>query len=214
MAATRVPSRSPLLPLRTLSPGGVAHRPTSLTQSNTAWSQQSTENTDTGFPKSVQQSLDDLTAIISEHGLHTQANSAFPNYKIPSRNPHRLLASWELLSQVISETDTDSTAPNRGCTPIFHAKHRLNSLNDELGYPTEVVLVPRTEVPFRMEERPPLGLLSLFYLHAPGLTLVTLGTACIPSVHLPPTTWELTGPSKKGLRIKECAHGFVVYQLL
>jgi hypothetical protein len=104
MAATGVPSRSSLLPLRTLSPGGVAHRPTSLTQSSTAWSQQSTGNTDTGFPKSVQQSLDDLTAIISEQGLHTQANSAFPNYKIPSRNPHRLLASWELLSQVISET--------------------------------------------------------------------------------------------------------------
>jgi hypothetical protein len=38
----RVPSRSSLLPLRTLSPGGVAHRPTSLTQSSTAWSQQPT----------------------------------------------------------------------------------------------------------------------------------------------------------------------------
>jgi hypothetical protein len=36
MAATGVPSRSSLLPLRTLSPGGVAHRPTSLTQSSTA----------------------------------------------------------------------------------------------------------------------------------------------------------------------------------
>jgi hypothetical protein len=47
----RVPSRSSLLPLRTLSPGGVAHRPTSLTQSSTAWSQQPTGNTDKGFPK-------------------------------------------------------------------------------------------------------------------------------------------------------------------
>jgi hypothetical protein len=128
MAATGISSRSSLLPLRTLSPGGVAHRPTSLTQSSTAWSQQSTGNTDTGFPKSVQQSLDDLTAMISEQGLHTQANSASPNHKIPSRNPHWLLASWELHSQVISETDIDSTAPNRGCTRIFHAKHRLPPL--------------------------------------------------------------------------------------
>jgi hypothetical protein len=47
----RVPSRSSLLPLRTLSPGGVAHRPTSLMQSSTAWSQQSTENTDNCFSK-------------------------------------------------------------------------------------------------------------------------------------------------------------------
>jgi hypothetical protein len=46
----RVPSRSSLLPLRTLSPGGVAHRPTSLTQSSTAWSQQPTGKTDKGFP--------------------------------------------------------------------------------------------------------------------------------------------------------------------
>jgi hypothetical protein len=59
----RVPSRSPLLPLRTSSPGGVAHRPTSLTQLSTAQSQPSTGNTDTGFPNSVQQSLDDLTAM-------------------------------------------------------------------------------------------------------------------------------------------------------
>jgi hypothetical protein len=45
----RVPSRSSLLPLRTLSPGGVAHRPTSLTQSSTAWSQQPTRKTDTSY---------------------------------------------------------------------------------------------------------------------------------------------------------------------
>jgi hypothetical protein len=48
---------------------------------------------------------------------------------------------------------------------------------------------------------PILGSFQGFYLHALGLTLVTLGTACIPSVHFPPTTWELTDPSK-GLRIK------------
>jgi hypothetical protein len=164
MAATGISSRSSLLPLRTLSPGGVAHRPTSLTQSSTAWSQQSTGNTDTGFPKSVQQSLDDLTAMISEQGLHTQANSASPNHKIPSRNPHWLLASWELHSQVISETDIDSTAPNRGCTWIFHAKHRLNGFRDESGYLAEVVLVPRTEVRVRMEERTPLTAYFLCFI--------------------------------------------------
>jgi hypothetical protein len=68
MAATGVPSRSPLLPLRTPSPGGVAHRPTSLTQSSTARSQQPTGNTDKGFPKPVQQSQNDLTVKFSERG--------------------------------------------------------------------------------------------------------------------------------------------------
>jgi hypothetical protein len=198
MAATGISSRSSLLPLRTLSPGGVAHRPTSLTQSSTAWSQQSTGNTDTGFPKSVQQSLDDLTAIISEQGLHTQANSASPNHKIPSRNPHWLLASWELHSQVISETDIDSTAPNRGCTRIFHAKHRLPLCNRHTrGFMQTGSYCSPPGNRVEWNENPPHGLLPLFYLHAPGLTLVTLGTACIPSVRLPSTTWELTGPSKR-----------------
>ena len=32
---------------------------------------------------------------------------------------------------------------------------------------------------------PPRGLLRLFYLHAPGLTLVTLGTACVPTTCIP-----------------------------
>jgi hypothetical protein len=66
------------------------------------------------FPNSVQQSLDDLTTMFSEQGLHTQANSASPKPQDSSRDPHWLLASWELHSQVISETGPDSTAPNRG----------------------------------------------------------------------------------------------------
>jgi hypothetical protein len=49
----------------------------------------------------------------------------------------------------------------------------------------------------RMDANPLHGLLHLFYLHAPGSTLVTLGTACVPSVRLPPTTWEITCPSKR-----------------
>jgi hypothetical protein len=73
----RVPSRSSLLPLRTLSPGGVAHRPTSLTQSSTTWSQQPTGNTDQGFPKWFSNHR-----MISRNdfgtGLHAQASSAFP----------------------------------------------------------------------------------------------------------------------------------------
>jgi hypothetical protein len=75
----RVPSRSSLLPLRTLSPGGVAHRPTSLTQSRTAWPQQPTGKTDTGFPKPVQQSQDDLTVMISEQGSVHRLAQLFPN---------------------------------------------------------------------------------------------------------------------------------------
>ena len=66
------------------------------------------------FPNSVQQSLDDLTAMFSEQGLHTQANSASPKPQDSSRDSHWLLASWELHSQVISEIGLDSTAPNRG----------------------------------------------------------------------------------------------------
>jgi hypothetical protein len=115
----RVPSRSSLLPLRTLSPGGVAHRPTSLTQSSTARPQQPTGKTDTGFPKPVQQSQDDLTVMISEQGLHAQASSAFPNNKDSSTRIQHRLPVQGMRTRVFLEPDTDSTAPNRGVHGFF-----------------------------------------------------------------------------------------------
>ena len=76
----RVPSRSSLLPLRTSSPGGVAHRPTSLTQSSTAQSQHSTGKHRQGFPKRFS-----CHRIISRDDLrsrfHAQASSIFPNHQ-------------------------------------------------------------------------------------------------------------------------------------
>jgi hypothetical protein len=53
----------------------IAHRPTSHTQSSTAWPQQPTGKIDTGFPKLVQQSQDGLTVTASGQGLHAQARS-------------------------------------------------------------------------------------------------------------------------------------------
>jgi hypothetical protein len=90
MAATGIPSRSSLLPLRTLSPGGVAHRPTSLTQSNTAQSQQPTGNTDKGFPKRFNNHW-----MISRHDFGTGSThrlaQLFPNNKDSStRVQHRV----------------------------------------------------------------------------------------------------------------------------
>jgi hypothetical protein len=98
---------------------GVAHRPTSLTQSRTARSQQPTGKTDTGFPKPVQQSQDDLTVLISEQGLHAQASSASPNNKDPSTRIQHRLPIQGMRTRVFSETDTDSTAPNRGVPGFF-----------------------------------------------------------------------------------------------
>jgi hypothetical protein len=72
---------------------------------------------------------------------------------------------------------------------VFLRQTQLNGFRDELGYPAEVVLVPPSEVRFRMEGAPTHGSVQRLYLHAPGLTLVTLGTACIPQraspLHVP-----------------------------
>jgi hypothetical protein len=122
----RVPSRSPPLPLRTSSPGGVAHRPTSLTQSNTAQSQPSTGNTDTVFPNSVQQSLDDLTAMFlkKERGLHTQANSASPK---TTRFFQKILTGFSQAGNYTHRLSQRQTPTTRllteVCTRVFHAKH-------------------------------------------------------------------------------------------
>jgi hypothetical protein len=53
----------------------IAHRPTSHTQSSTAWSQQPMGKIDTGFPKLVQQSQDGLTVTASEQSLHARVRS-------------------------------------------------------------------------------------------------------------------------------------------
>jgi hypothetical protein len=201
MAATGVPSRSSLLPLRTLSPGGVAHRPTSLTQSSTAWSQQSMQNTDKCFPKRFSCHRM-ISGMISEQRLHAQASSAFP--KQPGILPlefntgfwfrkcaHGFLRDRHRLT-ALDRVYTISSGPNTGFTasrdkPGYSGRWRTSSTHRGLGS--------------NGGRSPTHGSARRLYLHAPGLTLVTLGTACVPSVRPSPTTWEITGPSK-GLRLK------------
>jgi hypothetical protein len=76
-----------------------------------------------------------------------------------------------------------------------------NGFRDESGYPAEVVPSTHMGLGSNGGRFPTHGSARRLYLHAPGLTLVTLGTACVPSVRPSPTTWEITGPFK-GLRLK------------
>jgi hypothetical protein len=101
------------------------------------------------------------------------------------------------LSQKQTQTPRLPTEVVHGFPPANTA----NGFRDESGYSAEIVPVPRTGFSSEWRRETILGSVQRFYFHAPGLTLVTLGTACIPSVRLLPTTWKLTGPSK-GLRIK------------
>jgi hypothetical protein len=123
----RVPSKSSLLPLCTLSPGGVAHRPTSLTQSSTAWSQQPTGNTDTGFPKSVQQSQDDLTVLISEQGSMHRLTQLFLKQTriLPLESNTGFL--FRKCAPGLPRTDTNSQFWT-GCTWFPQDKHKLFGL--------------------------------------------------------------------------------------
>jgi hypothetical protein len=204
MAATGVPSRSPLLPLRTPSPGGVAHRPTSLTQSSTAWSQQSTQNTDKCFPKRFSCHRI-ISGMISEHRLHAQASSAFPKQPgiLPLECNTGLMRTQVFSEARVTQSQTQTPQLWSWCTRFpqdqtqafwlpeinqgILGRWRTSSTHSGSGsnggrFPTH-------------------GSARCLYLHAPGLTLVTLGTACVPSVRPSPTTWEITGPSK-GLRLK------------
>jgi hypothetical protein len=146
MAATGIPSRSSLLPLRTLSPGGVAHRPTSLTQSNTAQSQQPTGNTDKGFPKRFSNHW-----MISRHDFGTGSThrlaQLFPNNKDSSTRVQHRVPVQEMRSRDFSETDTDSTLTGQGCTRILQDKTQaffsVSGLHKGLlqtGFPTRLSL--------------------------------------------------------------------------
>jgi hypothetical protein len=151
------------------------------------------------LPKPVQQSQDDLTVVISEQGSTHRLAQLFPNNKDSSTRVRTQASFRECTHRNFSETDTDSTLTGQGVHAFLKDKHRLSFLSQD--YTQVSCRLVSTALSSgqsdRMDENPPHGLLSLFYLHAPGLTLVTLGTACVPSVRLPPTTWEITCPSKR-----------------
>jgi hypothetical protein len=188
MAATRISSRSSLLPLCTLSPGGVAHRPTSLTQSSTAWSQKSTGNTDTGFPKSVQQSLDDLIAMISEKASRTGYLS-FPRTPgiLPLEFNTGNSGSGNALSG-FSGTNPDSQLWT-GYIWFSSGQHSLTGSEMNQDIRQRSYWFPPQRFCSESRRVPTHGSVQGLYLHAPGLTLVTLGIACIPQraspLHVP-----------------------------
>jgi hypothetical protein len=152
MAATGIPSRSSLLPLRTLSPGGVAHRPTSLTQSNTAQSQQPTGNTDKGFPKRFSNHW-----MISRHDFGTGSThrlaQLFPNNKDSSSRVQHRVPVQEMRSRDFSETDTDSQLWT-GVYTVPQDNTGLTASEMNPGILADGVPVLPSEVRVRMEEDP------------------------------------------------------------
>ena len=94
----------------------ISHRPTRHTQSSTAWSQQPMGKIDTGFPKPVQQSQDDLIVLV----LETRDNN--PRRKLP-----RLPGFERVKSELAFQTDTIfSTLRTEGVHVFFlQNKHRL-----------------------------------------------------------------------------------------
>jgi hypothetical protein len=91
------------------------HRPTSLMQSITAWSQQSTQNTDKCFPKwfSCHRII---SGMISEQRLHAQASSAFP--KQPGILPLEFNTGFRFRKCVhgISRRQTQTHSSGQECT--------------------------------------------------------------------------------------------------
>jgi hypothetical protein len=127
------------------------HRPTSLTQSSTAWSQQSTQNTDKCFPKRFSCHRI-ISGMISEQRLHAQASSAFP--KQPGILPLEFNTGFRFkkCAHGISKRQTQTHSSGQECTR-FPQANTANGFRDESGYPAEVVPAPHTEVWFRMEAR-------------------------------------------------------------
>jgi hypothetical protein len=172
---------------------GVAHRPTSLTQSSTAWSQQPTGKMDTGFPKPVQQSQDDLTVLISEQGLHAQARSAFPGKTktLPSK------LTWTFRSGNAHTgflSHTDSTALNKGKHAFFSTQHRLplcirhtRGLLQTGSYRSTLRAVGSNgmrEPP--PPPPPPTAYLSVLFACV-RVDTCHPGTACVPPARMPPS---------------------------
>jgi hypothetical protein len=142
--------------------------------------------------------------MISEQRLHAQASSVF--FFFFPNNPgffHSSLTQGSGSGNALTGFLRDRhrlTALDRS-VPNFLRQTRLTAskMNQDIQQRSYRLHTQRFGSEWRRE--PILGSVQGFYLHAPGLTLVTLGTACVPSVRPSPTTWEITGPSK-GLRLK------------
>jgi hypothetical protein len=131
------------------------HRPTSLTQSSTAWSQQSMQNTDKCFPKRFSCHRI-ISGMISEQRLHAQASSAFP--KQPGILPLKFNTGFRFrkCTHGISQRQTQTHSSRQECTrfpPDQTQAFRLPEINQ--GILADGVPVPRTGVWVRMEEDPP-----------------------------------------------------------
>jgi hypothetical protein len=92
---------------------------------------------------------------------------------------------------------------------VFLRQTQLNGFRDESGYPIEVVLVPRFRGSVEWRRVPPHGSVSRLIFACtrvdtchPGNCMQSICT--LSSHHL-----GTHGSFQKGLRIKECAHGFL-----
>jgi hypothetical protein len=165
---SRSQAKPPVLPTSITSLPGerVLHNwPTSHTQSSTAWSQQPTGKTDTSFP---------IGSTMAGHFL-------FLNPPTQDR-----LTLW--LSGTRDKQSTQGSTQVRtvqtGDVPAIPEQTQIHAFLVQRmheGFSAGVRPVHLLAIESRMEEEPLSRLILAVYLHAPGLTLVTLGTACVPS---------------------------------
>jgi hypothetical protein len=169
---------------------GVAHRPTSLTQSRTACHNKHRENghrlpknrfsSHRMFSRSRFQNRAPRTSSLSFSWANRDSSPKL-TWTFRSGNAHT-----SFLSQ------TDSTALNKGKHAFFSTQHRLPLCNRHTrgllqtgSYGSCSGQSGRMECLRSSSFFFPHGCSFLFYLHASGWTFVTLGTACVPSACLP-----------------------------
>ena len=137
--------------------------------------------------------------MILEQGHHAQVSSAFPEQLgFFHSSPTQGSCSRNALLDFI-RTRHRLHSSGQGCTPILQDKHMHSFLYQNYTRVSfrlaPMALAPGSRVDWRrrnlLTARPSL------LVHALGLTLVTHGIACVPLARVPPTTWEITCPSKR-----------------
>jgi hypothetical protein len=246
----RVPSRSSLLPLRTLSPGENRSQANNLffqpqsplspgesvvqLANNTQSSTVATTTGQQAFPNwfnnhRMVSALGQGVARSVRHKEHRLSESTLGSWF----NRHRGLSNRfnnetpirSLLISSICQHRIDSRSGFRGCVTNNprRGQHRLRTVQNRgvlasqnntafspfqkmhEGFSCRGQTVHLQDSQGRMEEEPPNTARLSLLLHAPGLTLVTHATACVPSACVPPTIWK-SHVLPKGLRLKHIMH--------
>jgi hypothetical protein len=168
----------------------IAHRPPSHTQSSTAWSQQPMGKIDTGFPNWFSNHRMDSRPRLRNGDL-THRLDLGQWMHMDSPDTTQDFSVQTEVKPTLSESITGFWFSMEVYTGFLRARHRLFGSQGCMKVLCRTWVSRTAQSPYTLRQSDRMGEGDPshnspwpFYSHAPGLTLVALGTACVPPARI------------------------------